>query len=508
MSRLFAKLFPRRFVQHSLATHLSGVFAIEPEPLRRAVDEARARLAATPSAEIRALATRRPEERASILELEPMDAPEPGEDGTPSAAPMPPGTEPPAAEALRACIPIHGTIVRGDASCARFMGIEATGLAEIERALHESLADARVKEICLEVSSPGGVATGVAEVADLIAAGRAQKPIRAEVCGIAASAAYWLISQCTTIEAERSALLGSIGCYAVIEDSSKEAELEGCKVHVLRSGPQKGVGVEGAPVTPEQLAAEQVVVDDLAALFASSVAEGRGMSIEAARALATGEVWIASKALERGLIDGIASPEVSSASMVGAEATNAREGGEHTAALAAAVQEDIVSKEELSALAERLAKMEQKQVALEAENAELKAADKVRQASLAEAAKARKASIIADGVKAGRIVGDMAAAVNEYAATVGDDTEKLAAFVARLPVQVTPTAIGATGDQGAGSPGALSAEDRHTMAALGISEEAMRAAGSVDFISITGKSGVKVGADGKKQRLALVKEVA
>lgn len=329
---LIAKLFPNRFVRRSLASQLSGVFSIEPDPLRRAVEEAKERIASTPASELRELAMTPPEQRASLAYFEPM-----------------PPAQAEAAQKFCARIPIMGTIVRGDASCARIMGIDATGLDEVSAALRACAADPAVAEIQLDIDSPGGTATGIQEVADLIGALNETKPVRAKIHGLCASAAYWLVSKCAEITAEPSSLVGSLGVYSVIEDSSKAFEQDGIKVHVVSSGPQKGAGVPGTEVTSAQLKAAQVVVDDLAALFVVSVAVGRDMSKAEAKKLATGDVWIASKALDLGLIDALSEPNLEDQPI-------AREGGDTSAK--ADVQEDMMTEKDNSALAARVEALE------------------------------------------------------------------------------------------------------------------------------------------------------
>ena len=56
---------------------------------------------------------------------------------------------------------------------------------------------------------------------------------------------YWSASQCTRIYANDMAIVGSIGTYGVVYDSSKMAEDVGIKVHVVRAGEMKGAGVAG-----------------------------------------------------------------------------------------------------------------------------------------------------------------------------------------------------------------------------------------------------------------------
>jgi hypothetical protein len=60
-------------------------------------------------------------------------------------------------------------------------------------------------------------------------------------------------------------------------------------------------------VLPEQLAEWERQIKDVAGVFVSELALGRGRPVEWAQSLATGQVWVADKARERGLIDEVAS---------------------------------------------------------------------------------------------------------------------------------------------------------------------------------------------------------
>jgi hypothetical protein len=117
------------------------------------------------------------------------------------------------------------------------------------------------------------------------------------------SAAYWLASQAQRIRANATALVGSIGVYLVTVDSSALAAGMGIKVILIRSGDLKGMGVPGAAISEEQIAAEQELIDGLADHFIAAVAAGRGMKETAVRELATGRCWLAAAAQENGLID-------------------------------------------------------------------------------------------------------------------------------------------------------------------------------------------------------------
>ncbi|NKW10282.1 hypothetical protein HGG76_15195 [Ochrobactrum tritici] len=73
----------------------------------------------------------------------------------------------------------------------------------------------------MSYDTPGGSVTNVDELAKAVRAGKAIKPIVAYVGGAAASAGYWLASQSTEIVIADTALLGSIGVRAALQDTSK-----------------------------------------------------------------------------------------------------------------------------------------------------------------------------------------------------------------------------------------------------------------------------------------------
>lgn len=202
-----------------------------------------------------------------------------------------------------AVVPVTGTLMKRVPAWARYFGLNVTDTTDLRATIERAAEDPRVSTILLHVSSPGGQAAGVLEASDAIYAARSKRRVESVVDGIAASGAYWLAAQAHKVSAPADAIVGSIGVYQVVFDSSAAAEKDGVKVHVIRSGEHKGAGVDGAPVTAAQLAVAQRVVDGLAALFATSVAKGRGRTADQVKAVATGAVWLASDAQSQGLVD-------------------------------------------------------------------------------------------------------------------------------------------------------------------------------------------------------------
>lgn len=200
-------------------------------------------------------------------------------------------------------VSIEGILLKSVPWFFGLFDIAATSYSDIVTDLAQAKADPDVTSILLRVSSPGGQSSGIEEAAAAIVAAGKKKTVKAFVEDIAASGAYWLASQASEISAAANAKAGCIGAYMVITDSSKMAEESGIKVHVIRSGEHKGAGEPGTPVTDEQIAAFQNVIDGITSNFIGAVAKGRGMEKSAVKALADGRVWIAKDAKTHGLID-------------------------------------------------------------------------------------------------------------------------------------------------------------------------------------------------------------
>ena len=177
---------------------------------------------------------------------------------------------------------------------------------QLRRALRLARNDPAVTAGLLTIDSPGGTVDGTADLADDIAAFAAAKPLVAHVSDLCASAAMWAGSQAPTLLAGRSAWVGSIGVYMVVNDLSQAYKAEGVMTYVVKTGAMKAAGVPGTEITAEQLAMWQSECDTIHAAFVADVARGRRMPAARIAALADGKVYPATQALELGLIDAIA----------------------------------------------------------------------------------------------------------------------------------------------------------------------------------------------------------
>jgi signal peptide peptidase SppA len=359
-------------------------------------------------------------------------------DALPSEAEMrasgfaPPAATAPSAPALDvrdgvAHIPIRGAILKRESWMLDAFGVAYTSTERTRRALATANADPGVRAVMLDVDSPGGTVAGVVELAADI--GASPKPVAAHIEDVGASAAYWLASQASSVSAGPSAAVGSIGIYTTVQDSSRAADAAGVKVHVVSSAPLKAAGVPGAPVSDEQLDDIRRSVDTFAAMFTGAVADGRGMSADAAAQVSTGQVWIGADAVRMGLADTIASPEQAHAAARDLAISSAVP----TAPRAGAQEQEMEpkipeTKPGATVDADRFAK-------LEAELAESKARAAALEANAKAAEDREKEAVLAK--YADRIAPTALAGFRDYAAKTTPD--KLEAMLAGLSPVTRPT---------------------------------------------------------------------
>jgi len=209
-----------------------------------------------------------------------------------------------------ATISLVGPMTKGDSS---FSG--GTSTVRTRRAIRQAAADPNIRGIMLLVDSPGGTAAGTSELGADVAAAARQKPVHAHAEDMMASAAYWVGAQASRVTATPTSLVGSIGTYSVVTDSSGRAAKDGVVVHVLSTGAHKGAGVPGAPVTTDQLRVAQGVVDELNEHFLAAVASGRRMPLERVKQAADGRIYLAQPAMGLGLLDAVESQDAAYAAL-------------------------------------------------------------------------------------------------------------------------------------------------------------------------------------------------
>lgn len=202
-------------------------------------------------------------------------------------------------------VPVKGVLARNvsafEAACFGLTGYET-----IAAALQQASAAQEVQEIILDVDSPGGECIGCFELADLIAG--IDKPVYGFTEGLAASAAYALISQTTEIYATRSAMLGSIGVICSVLDDSANLAQDGFKMEYFTAGANKlAFGGSGYTLNDADRQITQDRVNYYYSLFTQTVLDGREAAIDNVEPIAQGsaKIYVGEQAVDAGLCDAI-----------------------------------------------------------------------------------------------------------------------------------------------------------------------------------------------------------
>src|SRR5207248_9536822 len=181
-------------------------------------------------------------------------------------------------------------------------GARSADWIESIRRLRDS---ARVPAVVLDVDSPGGSAPASDYLYLALARLAAAKPLVTHVRGVGASGSYLAALAAPRILAAPSALIGSIGVISAGPRFPDLLARLGVQVQETKAGRLKGAGAPWRLETPEEAAKEREIVDAYYEAFVARVAEGRHLTVEQARELATGEVGLGSQAVELGLADEI-----------------------------------------------------------------------------------------------------------------------------------------------------------------------------------------------------------
>jgi len=169
--------------------------------------------------------------------------------------------------------------------------------SQLERAKN----DAAVKAIVLQVESPGGSVAACQEILNEIE--RVEKPIVVSFGTVAASGGYYISTKADKIVALPGTLTGSIGVISEMPNLKGLYQKLGIEMEVFIAGKHKDMYAGLRELTPEEKVLMQEMTDQLYDQFVQVVIEGRSLSEEKVRELATGQLYTGVEAKELGLVD-------------------------------------------------------------------------------------------------------------------------------------------------------------------------------------------------------------
>lgn len=178
-----------------------------------------------------------------------------------------------------------------------------TDYSAIRAQVKQALSDPSVKTVDLLIDSPGGSVIGLPETADTIFQANRTKPVRAFVTGIAASAAYWLASQASTISLTPSGEVGSVGVLDLHVNVSKALDSAGIEITPIVSDPKKTERAPFTALSDDAKAYAQQGVDAWYQDFLNAIRRGRGARAHAGSTFGGGRMLRAPDALCAGMVD-------------------------------------------------------------------------------------------------------------------------------------------------------------------------------------------------------------
>lgn len=161
--------------------------------------------------------------------------------------------------------------------------------------------------VALEVNSPGGSPVQSSLIGARIRRLAEEKniPVIAFVEDVAASGGYWLAAAADEIYADTSSVVGSIGVISAGFGLHELMAKNGVERRVYTAGNSKSMLDPFRPEKPEDVARLKELLEDIHVNFKEHVMARREGKLSLERDLFTGEIWLARKAIEVGLIDGI-----------------------------------------------------------------------------------------------------------------------------------------------------------------------------------------------------------
>lgn len=171
--------------------------------------------------------------------------------------------------------------------------------------LDQALDDDSVKAIVLRVDSPGGTVAASQEIMMAVDRATEDKPVVTSVGDVCASGAYMVASQSDEIIAAPGSTVGSIGVILQLVNAEELLDKVGLEFTTLTQGEYKDAGSPYRSVTETETAMLNEQMRVVYDRFIEDVAEGRGISKDKVRELATGWAWLGSEALDLGLVDAL-----------------------------------------------------------------------------------------------------------------------------------------------------------------------------------------------------------
>jgi protease IV len=199
-----------------------------------------------------------------------------------------------------AVIVADGTIMPGESDGSDNVIAGETFVDEIRKARE----DDDIKAIVLRVNSPGGEFKASDMMWREVQLASKEKPVIASMGDYAASGGYYLAMAADTIVAQPNTITGSIGIFAMMFDASGFLGNKlGITFDEVRTGNYGEMYTITRPLTDAEKRFWQRILEDHYETFTRKAAEGRDVSHEEIKKVASGRVWSGTQGKDNNLVD-------------------------------------------------------------------------------------------------------------------------------------------------------------------------------------------------------------
>ena len=207
---------------------------------------------------------------------------------------------------------VEGTISERASDPSFVVGGRESMVARLREVLDLAREDEDIEAVLLRIDSPGGSVTASEIVYQEVLRFKRERdvPVFAQFMGTAASGGYYVAMSADEVVAHPTTVTGSIGVIFLNVEVSGLMKKIGITDQTITAGEHKDAGTPLRPMTPEEQAHFQAVIDDMQDRFVTVVDEGRpNLTREQVEKLADGSIYSAEQARANGLVDRIAAIE-------------------------------------------------------------------------------------------------------------------------------------------------------------------------------------------------------
>ena len=178
-------------------------------------------------------------------------------------------------------------------------------VARIKEELTLAGEDEHIKALVLRINSPGGTVTASDVIHHEIMAFKEKRkiPVVAVIMDLGASGGYYVALTGDRIIAHPTSITGSVGVIMLRVSAEGLLQKIGVDAFAIKSGAKKDIGSPFRPMTEDERAIFQSMINGFFSRFLDVVAKGRSLPADQLKAVADGRVLTGPQARQLGLVD-------------------------------------------------------------------------------------------------------------------------------------------------------------------------------------------------------------